>query len=67
MTLTLELPDDVMQKLASEAQTMQLSVEGLALLKLQRDFATDDTAAPSFDEAADYVLGKNAELYRRLA
>ena len=37
MTLTLELPDDVMRKLASEAQAMQLSVEGLALLKLQRD------------------------------
>lgn len=63
MTITLHLSDEQMTRLKREAEAEGLSVEEHAVRKL----VPADATADEFDAAAEYVLGKNAELYRRLA
>jgi hypothetical protein len=62
-TFTLQLPTEKANQLAQEAERLGVRVEEL----LER--ITDDFLArkESFEAAAQYVLRKNAELYRRLA
>lgn len=64
MTLVLQLPPDLEQRLNQAAARSGVSTEVLALSVLEKHVpATDE----DFHRAADYVLAKNAELYRRLA
>ena len=62
-TLTFSVPDEKAAELAEAARERGVPVEDL----LRR--ITDDFLArkEGFEEAAKYVLRKNAELYRRLA
>lgn len=59
--LEITLSDAVAQKL--KAKAANLSPEEFAAVSVQQSL--DDSAA--FGKAADYILEKNAELYKRLA
>lgn len=64
MTLTIELPEAEASRLHEKPAELGVRVEDLAaaaILDLLHREAGD------FQEAADYVLRKNRELYRRLA
>jgi hypothetical protein len=63
MTLVLQLPPELEQRLTEEAKRQGISTSDFALrvLNLHLRSLQDD-----FEQAADYVLQKNAELYRRL-
>jgi len=64
MTLPIELSDPQAEKLRSEAQ--RLGVEPSALARAAvADLLNRES--PDFDEAAQYILRKNQELYKRLA
>ncbi|MFO0851015.1 MAG: DNA-binding protein [Gemmataceae bacterium] len=63
MTITIDLPADRAERLAELARQRNLSVEEYARLGLTELIDRDE----GFRTAADYVLRKNAELYRRLA
>lgn len=72
MTLTLELPDEVMQRLQQEAATLRVPVEQLALLKLQHDFTPPDAAHDELGDAeftplARGVVNDYREVLERLA
>lgn len=62
-TVTFQVEDEKANRLAEAARERGLAVEAL----LQQ--ITDDFLArkDGFEQAAKYVLAKNAELYRRLA
>jgi len=62
-TLTFEVPDELAERLEAAART-----DGLALDDLLRRLTAEylDRKA-TFAAAKEYVLAKNAELYRRLA
>jgi hypothetical protein len=64
MKLTIDLPPAQAEKLRQEAERLGLAPEDLA-----RAVIVDLLAAPGddFEAAAERVLGKNQELYRRLA
>ncbi len=62
-TITLTLPDEDIEKLKEMAMRLHISPEELARLSIQDLLARPDEA---FQSAADYVLNKNAELYKRL-
>jgi hypothetical protein len=64
MKVAIELPPAQAAQLASEAARLNVAPE-----ELVRAAVTDLLAAPdpAFQEAAERVLAKNAELYRRLA
>ena len=53
-----------MAKLQEAAERLRVSPEDLAILSLEEKLAQIDA---QFRDAADYVLNKNAELYKRLA
>jgi antitoxin FitA len=62
-TITIELPTEQLEKLTRAAERRGVRAE-----ELLRQLADDGLARiEDFDEAAAYVLRKNAELYRRLA
>lgn len=63
MTLTIDLGKERYEQLAELARQHGLSAEEFARREI--DMMLDRQAA--FDRAAEYVLKKNAELYRRLA
>jgi hypothetical protein len=63
-TITILLPDDQAERLATVAHRHNLSVEQLASAHLQELLQESDKR---FDEAVAHVVKKNAELYRRLA
>ncbi len=63
-TLTITLPDDRLRKLQETAVRFQVSPEDLARLSIEELLSRPDEA---FQHAAEYVLKKNADLYRRLA
>jgi len=73
MTMTLELPEEVMEQLTSEAERMKLTPEKWALMKLQRaqDNADNDASAAISDEKwreiTRDVIEENRELLERLA
>jgi hypothetical protein len=62
--LELNLSEPTVTKLREAAERLSLSPEELAILSLEEKLAQLDD---QFRNAADYVLNKNAELYKRLA
>lgn len=63
-TITIFLPDERFTRLEEAAARLGLSPEELASRGIEALLALPE---PGVREAADYVLQKNAELYRRLA
>jgi hypothetical protein len=61
--LELNLPEPTVTKLQEVAKRLNLSPEELAILSLEEKLAQLDE---QFGNASDYVLNKNAELYKRL-
>lgn len=63
LAVELEFSSSVIEQLAERAKTLGIRPEELA-----RAAVADLVARPAeeFEEAAEYVLRKNAELYRRL-
>lgn len=64
VTIRIDLTDDQLTKLQELAGALKISVEDLARLGIQQTILTEDQA---FLEAANRVISKNQELYRRLA
>lgn len=62
-TITLHLPTDKADRLTREAERIGVQVEQL-LERMADEYLAREGA---FTDAANYVLKKNAELYRRLA
>lgn len=67
-TITITLPDETFDLLRRIAVHDGLSPEAMAA-RLVRDGLTrsESGSKPEFEEDLDYLLEKNAELYRRLA
>jgi predicted transcriptional regulator len=63
-TIRIEVPDDQMVKLQDMASRLGVSPEELVRVSIDDLLARPDRL---FERTADYVLHKNAELYRRLA
>ena len=63
-SITINLQDEQMERLREIANRLGMSVEDLARLSIEEVLAAPDDR---FEQAADYVLKKNEELYRRLA
>ena len=64
MTLTIDIPDALQDRLQNEAKRRGVSAEELVRQELER---VANERAERIDAITDYVLKKNAELYRRLA
>ena len=62
--LTLTLPDERLLELKELAERLGVSPEDLVRISVEELLKRPDEA---FRSAADYVLQKNADLYRRLA
>lgn len=63
-TITIALPDDHLVKLKEKASHLHIPPEELVRVSVEELLTRPDE---SFEAAVDYVLKKNAELYRRLA
>jgi predicted transcriptional regulator len=63
-TITITLPADRALKLQELAARFQVAPEDLLRVSLEEILTRPDEA---FQQAARYVLAKNADLYRRLA
>jgi antitoxin FitA len=63
-TITITLPDERARQLKETATQLNVSPEELVRLSIE-DLLTRPGEA--YDRAAEYVLKKNAELYKRLA
>ena len=63
-TITVELTREDMQRLEEMASKFGLSIEQLARIGIEDMLAEPDK---QFQEVMQYVLKKNAELYKRLA
>ena len=63
MKVAIELPDTQADKLRSEASRLGVKPEELATAAVVDLLNRND----DFQEAADYVLRKNKELYQRLS
>jgi len=64
MRLSVEVSENLERRLSEEAKRLGVSVEELARAFLQDSLGQPDD---DFRRAADRVLRKNEELYRRLA
>jgi predicted transcriptional regulator len=64
MTLSIQLTDDAERRLKEAAVRLQVPMADLAAAAV-RDFVT--APAEEFERAANRVLEKNRELYRRLS
>ena len=62
--ITIPLPDDSLQKLHEIASRLKITAEELVRVSIDELLTRPEEA---FLQAVDHVLGKNAELYRRLA
>jgi antitoxin FitA len=62
-TITIPVEEDQLEYLREAAEKLGISVEELARLGIDEYVSR----RLGFERAADYVLQKNAELYRRLA
>lgn len=60
----IELKEESVEKLRERSEKSGLPPEALIEARVEAWLADDEK---SFEEAANYVLKKNAELYRRLA
>jgi hypothetical protein len=63
-TLTITLSDDRFAKLREIADRFNIRAEDLARVSIEELLTRPEE---SFQQAADYILNKNAELYRRLS
>ena len=63
-TIRIDLTEQQLTKLQELAEALKISVEDLARLGIQQTILTEDQA---FLEAANRVISKNQEIYRRLA
>jgi len=63
-TITIAMPEERLLKLREAAARLGVSPEELVRVSIEELLAPPEEA---FREAVDYVLDKNAELYRRLA
>jgi len=63
-SITITLPEDRAHKLQELAARFQVSPEDLLRVSLEEILTRPDEA---FQQAVQYVLTKNADLYRRLA
>ncbi len=63
-TLTINLSDETADRLEALAQRLGVSAEDLVRSSVEEQFKSLDN---DFEQAAQHVLAKNAELYRRLA
>lgn len=63
-TITIQIPDDRWSELQKLSDRLGITSEAL-LLKAVKELTTESEA--SFQSAMNYVLDKNAELYKRLA
>ena len=63
-SITINLTDENFSKLREIADRLRVSPEDLARMSIEELIAQPEE---NFERAADYVLKKNAELYRRLA
>ena len=63
-TLEVQLPEQTASRLEEAAERLSVSPEELLLLSVEEKLAQLDA---EFRESSDYVLKKNAALYRRLA
>jgi hypothetical protein len=63
-SITINLQDEQVVKLQKIASRLGISVEDLARVSIEELLDAPDER---FDQAADYVLKKNEDLYRRLA
>ena len=63
-TITIEVPNERLQKLREMAQRLGVSMEELVQVSVE-DMLTQPEE--QFRKAAQYVLKKNKELYKRLA
>lgn len=63
-SITINLPDEQLQKIQKLAQESQVSPEDLLQASIE-DWLSG--SKKEFSEAVSYVLQKNADLYRRLA
>jgi predicted transcriptional regulator len=63
-TITIALADDRVEKLKQIAARFNISPEDLVRVSIDELLTRPQE---SFQQAAEYVLNKNSELYRRLA
>jgi predicted transcriptional regulator len=63
-TITIALADDRVEKLKQIAARFNISPEDLVRVSIDELLTRPEE---SFQQAAEYVLNKNSELYRRLA
>ncbi len=63
-SITITLPEDRLAKLREIAARLNVTPEDLARVSIEELLTRPDEA---FKQAAEYVLKKNSELYRRLA
>ena len=63
-SITINLEDEQVARLGEIASRLGVSVEDLARVSIEELLAAPDE---KFEQAADYVLKKNGDLYRRLA
>jgi predicted kinase len=63
-TITVSLPADRLQKLREVAAQYRVAPEDLVRISVEELLARPEE---EFKQALEYVLDKNAELYRRLA
>ena len=63
-SITIEMTEERLARLKEVAARLGVSPEDLARMGVEELLANPDE---KFEEAARYVLEKNAELYRRLA
>ena len=63
-TITIEISGDRFQELQEIATRLGISLEELVLMGIDKLLSEPEE---EFQEAVDYVLKKNAELYQRLA
>jgi hypothetical protein len=63
-TITISLPDDRLQQLKKKAIRLKIAPEELVRASVEELLTRPDE---EFRQALEYVLNKNAELYRRLA
>lgn len=63
-TLTIQLSDETTDRLETLAEQLGMSLEEVAQISIDDQLKRLDR---EYDEAAEEVLSKNAELYRRLS
>ena len=62
--LALQLPDQIASRLQEAAERLRVSAEQLSILSIEEKLAELEE---EFGRSAEYVLQKNADIYRRLA